>query len=51
MVAKSVDKQSVKKTAVTLVLLGVAMAKMAWDEIWVETENDCYFELRDFMAE
>ena len=32
-------------------LLGVAMAKMAWDEIWVESDNDCYFEFRDFMAE
>lgn len=32
-------------------LLGVTLAKMAWDEIWVEADNDCYFELRDFMAE
>ena len=32
-------------------LLGVTLAKMTWNEIWVESDNDCYFEFRDFMAE
>ena len=31
--------------------LGVHLARMAWDEIFVESDNDCYFELRDFIAE
>lgn len=32
-------------------ILGVHLARVAWDEIWVESEYDCYFEFRDFMAE
>ncbi|MBO5778935.1 MAG: hypothetical protein J6R82_05155 [Clostridia bacterium] len=31
--------------------LGVHLARMAWDEIWVECDSDCYFELREFIAE
>lgn len=31
--------------------LGVHLARMTWDEIFVESDRDCYFELRDFMAD
>lgn len=32
-------------------ILGVHLARVAWDEIWVESDYDYYFEFRDFMAE
>lgn len=31
--------------------LGVHLARMTWDEIFVESDYDCYFELREFMAD
>jgi hypothetical protein len=31
--------------------LGVHLARIAWDEIWVECDSDCYFEFREFIAE
>lgn len=32
-------------------ILGVHLARVAWDEIWVECDYDYYFEFREFMAE
>lgn len=29
--------------------LGVALAKMSWDKICVETEKDCYFDFEKFI--
>ncbi|MBE6626261.1 MAG: hypothetical protein E7628_03630 [Ruminococcaceae bacterium] len=29
--------------------LGVALAKVSWDEVYVETERDCYFAFEKFM--
>lgn len=29
--------------------LGVTLAKVSWDEMYVETERDCYFEFEKFM--
>lgn len=30
-------------------VLGVLYAKMAWNDIYVESESDCWWELRKFM--
>lgn len=30
--------------------LGVHLAKLSWDEIYVECEDNCRFELRKFIA-
>ncbi len=30
-------------------VLGVAMARMAWDEIYVECDFNCYFEFEKFI--
>ena len=32
-------------------ILGVYLAKVAWDEIYVEADYDCYFEFRKFIVE
>ncbi|MGM9637737.1 MAG: HPr family phosphocarrier protein [Eubacteriales bacterium] len=32
-------------------ILGVHLARMAWNEIYVESENDCFFELRKFIED
>ncbi len=32
-------------------ILGVHLARMAWNEIYVESETDCFFELRKFIEE
>ncbi len=29
--------------------LGVSIAKVSWEEIFVETEQDCYFEFEKFI--
>lgn len=29
--------------------LGVSIAKVSWEEIYVETEEDCYFEFEKFI--
>ena len=29
--------------------LGVTLAKVSWDEIYVETDHDCYFEFEKFI--
>ncbi len=29
--------------------LGVMLAKMSWDEIYVESDCDCYFEFEKFI--
>lgn len=29
--------------------LGVTLAKVSWDEMYVETECDCYFEFEKFI--
>ena len=29
--------------------LGVTLAKLSWDEVYVETERDCYFEFEKFI--
>lgn len=31
--------------------LGVHLARMAWNEIYVETDFDCYFEFEKFICE
>ncbi len=31
--------------------LGVHLAKFAWDEIFVETEDNCYLEFRKFIVD
>ncbi len=30
-------------------VLGVAMARVSWDEIFVESEFNCYFEFKKFI--
>lgn len=30
--------------------LGVHLAKMAWNEIYIESEENCYFEFRKFIV-
>jgi len=30
--------------------LGVVLAKVSWDEIYVESETDCYFDLEKFIV-
>ena len=30
-------------------VLGVAMARVSWDEIFVETDFNCYFEFEKFI--
>ncbi len=30
--------------------LGVALAKVSWDKISVETEKDCYFDFEKFIV-
>jgi len=30
-------------------ILGVLYAKMKWDDIYVESESDCWYEIRKFM--
>ena len=30
-------------------LLGVILAKLSWEDIYVETDTDCYFELEQFI--
>ncbi|MBR3424360.1 MAG: HPr family phosphocarrier protein [Clostridia bacterium] len=32
-------------------ILGVYLAKVAWDEIYVEADYDCYFESRKYIVE
>lgn len=32
-------------------VLGVHLARMAWNEIYVESDTDCFFELRRFIEE
>ena len=32
-------------------ILGVYLAKVAWDEIYVEADYDCYFEFRKYIVE
>jgi hypothetical protein len=32
-------------------VLGVHLARMAWNEIYVESETDCFFELRKFIED
>ena len=32
-------------------VLGVLYAKMAWNDIYVESEKDCWWELRRFIEE
>ena len=29
--------------------LGVTLAKVSWDEIYVDTDHDCYFEFEKFI--
>lgn len=31
--------------------LGVHLARVAWNEIYVESETNCFFELRKFIEE
>ena len=31
--------------------LGVHLARMAWNEIYVETDFDCYFDFEKFICE
>ena len=31
--------------------LGVHLAKIAWDEIYVESDFNCYFDFRKFIVE
>ncbi len=31
--------------------LGVHLAKIAWDEIYIESDENCYFDFRKFIAE
>ena len=31
--------------------LGVALAKLSWDEVWVEADRDCYFDFERFIAQ
>ena len=31
--------------------LGVHLAKIAWDEIYIESDENCYFEFRKFIAQ
>jgi hypothetical protein len=31
--------------------LGVHLARMAWNEVFVESETDCFFELRKFIED
>ena len=30
--------------------LGVALARLAWEEIYVESDYDCYFDFEKFIA-
>ena len=32
-------------------VLGVYLAKVAWNEIYVEADYDCYFDFRKFIVE
>ena len=32
-------------------IFGVLYAKVAWDDVYVESENDCWWELRKFIEE
>ena len=32
-------------------ILGVYLAKVAWHEIYIEADYDCYFEFRKFIVE
>jgi len=31
--------------------LGVHLAKIAWDEIYIESDENCYFDFRKFIVE
>ena len=30
--------------------LGVVLARMSWDEVWIESDYDCYFDFERFIA-
>ena len=30
--------------------LGVVLARMSWDEVWIEADYDCYFDFERFIA-
>ena len=30
--------------------LGVALARISWDEVWIEADYDCYFDFERFIA-
>ena len=32
-------------------VLGVYLAKVAWNEIYIEADYDCYFDFRKFIVE
>ncbi len=31
--------------------LGAALARLSWDEVWVEADRDCYFDFERFIAQ
>lgn len=32
-------------------ILGLHFARIAWNELWLESDHDCFFEFRRFIAD
>ena len=48
---KSMKLSKNKKKLNAKSFLGVHLARMAWNEIYVETDFDCYFDFEKFICE